>query len=175
MMRLRGFLRILAALVAVFMISCANVTNDGQLRARFSRQKIKFSELLAMAREDETVRSVERGAILSQSGLVVIHDGDNWPAAGRAGLSKARWDHYQQLFAELRLQGIAKEDVGNRPGKIMFIVDKSSIWNGASTKGIVFSEATLPNCRKSLDDKPTPHSFACAPLAAPWYLYLFID
>ena len=93
-------------------------------------------------------------------------------------MTMERWSHYQDQLRGLGLYGVMQGG-----GRVEFRVDPGSLSNGDSYKGYEYTPTPHHPIRSKLDgyriadaDKtPLGGWLAHAPLAANWYLYLFVN
>lgn len=151
--------------------SCADLslTSDQALMTLFTKNEPAFSQGVQIMRRHPDLFNVGPTIILSNSFPTPI-DVAHRPSDYRKVLSDADWNVLQSLFEQLHIKGGIK--VYPLGVTYFFAVDRVSIWNGDTEKGIVYSERPLSPLFPHLDRGRIDAKVAYKKLKPKWYLYL---
>ena len=123
---------------------------------RFLNHQREFEALLHEVQADSRLKRIQTSSARYGDGIFELSPGGDFAALERPGMSRSRWDQYQQELRQLGLRGgITKGDDG-----VEFRVDPGSIANGDSYKGYEFRVtpprvliASLDRYRKTDSDR----------------------
>ena len=167
---------------ALFLLgSCAvgwNHTPDAVLERRFLERQANLEALLAEVQADAGLQTIQPRTVIYANRLFNVTGGD-FSALERLGMSRAKWNHYQEQLRKLGLAG----GITKTEGRVEFRVDPGSILNGESYKGYEFRQTPPETILASLDKYRISDSdrtkfggwLAYKHLKGNWYMYLFVN
>lgn len=161
---MRTWLLVVVLMSGFAMTACGH-PSDVSMEERFAVHENDFDQLLAMSKEDLRVAR--------------IPGEDRKDVTKPPELTEQRWENYRSLFHKTSLEG-GIDRTRDYPTATFFVASSSSMLNGPSIKGYVYSDVPLSPLVASLDGKlppevgPTKHGlFAFKSIKPNWYLYYY--
>ena len=143
-----------------------SLSTDDELAANYLKHEADFQRLAEMSDRDEHVTRIA-------SNFTWLKTTAAWPRPeSEWGISKARWDEYRTIFANLALpDGITREESGE---VIYFFASSVGLGVSGSTKGYAFARREPETIVDSLDDPtswPKGKHMYFKRLKGNWYLF----
>ena len=162
-------------IICLFQTACGRHSSDAELLRVFRRHEASFHDLLKMVQSDTQIVTMTPSVLITRTKRLQAENPDISDIRS-AGLSKERWMRYQTLFRNLGLKGGVLRGDG---GSFCFKADTESVWNGDTSKGYVYSDATVEPRVPDLDryrplgDTVGRHRpyIAYRQIEPHWYLY----
>jgi hypothetical protein len=158
-------------------IGAGSHSSDERLEVKFRTHHSEFEELLSMVQSDDWVISITPTAIIPTGGRRPVKR-DDVAQIESLGVSRERWLRYQKLLAQLSISRIGRGMPGSHARYTGFTAEPASLWNGATSKGYIWSEDQLSPVVVDLDRYKPPEGdvhrkpyVAYKRLTANWYLF----
>ena len=167
-------LSLLASLSGIITFSSKSLTSDKQLTEHFYEHQASFEEVVKMANQDSSVRSISYDHVF-------LNDYETWENDNQEGFSTKRWKKYKELYKQIGLfiHSISKEKEMLKissasiavSDKHPLLIDKSE--SIVISKGYVYSLKEPAPLVKTLDNMgfDSNEGIYYKKIGEHWYLY----
>lgn len=161
---------LLASVVLWAMLGCGHHPSDVTLLRRFTANRAKFAQLVAMSNVDQRVVRIAQSFTRVEGGMA-------WPTWDLLqGISSERWAQYRALFRQLGLDsGLYRGRLPDGAPIVVLVASSLGIVNHGSSKGYAYSTGKVSPVFQSLDNQgavmgDNGHGSAFRAIGDGWYL-----